>query len=159
MHFSFQAGLLNLSRIKDFPPMKSFPKSLLLACLLLTVAALPCASAFAADSTADASPSASPAAKKGTKFPFHGKLVAVDATAMTFTVSGKTPRLFVVTPETKIKKNGQTATLSDAVVGDDVGGYTMKSADGKFTALSVRFGPRPGAKKASSSPSAAPSAQ
>jgi hypothetical protein len=99
-------------------------------------------------------------AKKGANFPFHGKVQAIDTTTMTFTISGKTPRVFMVTADTKIKKNGQPATLSDAVIGDDAGGYTMKSPDGKFTALSVRFGPRPGGKKekASPTPSAAPSA-
>jgi hypothetical protein len=136
--------------------MKSFPKSILLASVLLAIAALPGAHLLAAD----ASPTASPAVKK---FPFHGKVQAVDVTAMTFTLAGATPRVFNVTATTKIKKNGQTATLSDAVVGDDVGGYTERTADGKLTALSVRFGPRPGAKsKAAASPAgsaaAAPSA-
>lgn len=125
--------------------MKSFHKSLVLASALLTMAAaLPLPSAFAAD--ASASPTASPAAKKVTKFPIHGKVVAVDVSAMTFTLSGKTPRVFAVTASTKIVKNGQPASLSDAVVGDEVGGYTEKDADGKLTALSVRFGPKPGAK-------------
>jgi hypothetical protein len=135
--------------------MKSFPKSLVLAPLLLAMAALPCIPAFAAD----ASPSASPVAKKETRFPFHGKLQSVDDSAMTFTLAGKTPRVFAVTAETRIKKNGQAATLKDAAVGDDVGGYTAKSADGKLTALSVRFGPRPEAGKGSPSPSGSVSAQ
>jgi len=137
--------------------MKSFAKSIVLAAALLTTAALPRPSAFAAD----ASPAVSPAVKKATKFPFHGKLQAVDLSAMTFTVAGTTPRVYSVTADTKIRKNGQAATLKDAVVGDDVGGYTEKGADGTLTALSVRFGPRPGAKakqKASPSPSAASTA-
>ena len=137
--------------------MKSFPKSLLLASVLLAMAALPCPTSFAADASPAASPTASPAAQKETKFPFHGKLQSVDTDAMTFTLNGKTPRVYAVTADTKIKKNGEPATLKDAVVGEDVGGYTMRGADGKLTALSVRFGPRPESKrqKASSSPSAA----
>ncbi len=146
--------------------MKLFPKSLLLASLLLAAAPLPFTHAIAADSTADASPSASasdspsatPVLKKGSKFPFHGKLQAVDAIAMTITVSGKTPRVYILTPDTKIKKNGKSATLNDAVVGDDVGGYVLKGADGKYTALSVRFGPRPGGKKEKAAASASPAA-
>jgi hypothetical protein len=126
--------------------MKIFARSLLLASLVLA-AALPCPSALA-----DASPAASPIAKRTTRFPFHGKLAAVDVAAMTFTLTGTSARTFAVTPTTKIRKNGQPATLNDAVVGDDVGGYGMKSAAGKLTALSVRFGPRPGA-AASPSPS------
>ena len=117
------------------------------------MAALPCPSAFAKKAAADASPGASPATQKETKFPFHGKLESVDSAAMTFTLAGTTPRVFSVTATTKIQKNGKAATLKDAVVGDDVGGYTEKSTDGKLRALSVRFGPKPEAKtKAAASP-------
>lgn len=126
--------------------MKLLPRSLVLASLLLTAVALPAPSLFAADAAA------SPAAvKKGSKFPFHGKVKSVDVSGMTFTLDGATPRVFSVTATTKIKKNGVAATLSDAVVGDDVGGLTQKDADGKLTALSVRFGPRPGSKAAAAS--------
>jgi len=133
--------------------MKSFPRSLILASVVLAMAALPAAS-FAADSTAASA--ASPAMKKATKFPFHGKLKAVDVGGMTFTLESATPRVFNVTADTKIKKNGAPATLKDAVVGEDVGGYTEKSADGKLTALSVRFGPRVGAKTEAAEATPAP---
>jgi len=127
--------------------------SLLVATILLGFAALP--STFGAD--ASASPSPAPAAKV-TKFPFHGKIAAVDTSAMTFTVAGAKPRVFSVTDSTKIHKNGQTATLKDAAVGDDTGGLAEKDASGKLTALSVRFGPKTGAKaaaKVAASPGAA----
>lgn len=130
--------------------MKSLLKSLLAASVVLGMAAVCTPATFAAD----ASPSASPAVKKVTRFPFHGKLQAIDTTAMTFTLSGTSARVFNVTTDTKIRKNGETAKLGDAVVGDDVGGYGMKSADGTLTALSVRFGPRTAPKKAAASPSA-----
>jgi hypothetical protein len=141
----------NLFKVRG---MKRFAKSLLVAVVVLAAVSFGCPALLAAD----ASPSASPAAKTVHKYPFHGKLKAVNVAGMTFTLSGTSGRVFIVTPETKIKKNGQTATLNDAVVGDDTGGYAMKSADGTVTALSVRFGPRPGArKKASPSATASPS--
>jgi len=116
--------------------MKPSPKSLLLSALLVAIATLPGPSAFAAD--------ASPAPQKVSKFPFHGKLKSVDPAGMTFTLDGKTPRVFAVIADTKIKKNDQPATLKDATVGDDVGGYTERDASGKLTALTVHFGPHTG---------------
>ena len=56
---------------------------------------------------------------------------------MTFTIGKRT---FEVTSETKIEKDGQPATLSDATAGETVGGTYKKSDDGKLAAISVRFG-------------------
>lgn len=72
--------------------------------------------------------------------PFHGKVASVDKAAMTFMVGERT---FQVTSETKITKGGKPATLADAAVGDEVGGLSKKTEDGKLIALSVRFGPKP----------------
>lgn len=72
--------------------------------------------------------------------PFHGKLDAVDKTAMTITVGKRT---FQITSETKIMKDGKPAILDDAAVGDTVGGAYKKADDGKLTATMVRFGPAP----------------
>ncbi|HEX4083738.1 MAG TPA: hypothetical protein VHY22_02415 [Chthoniobacteraceae bacterium] len=134
-------------------------RSLLATTLLLGFAAIP--AAFGADASASPSPAA-----KMIRFPFHGKVSAVDTAAMTFTISGKKPRIFSVTETTKIRKNGEAASLKDAAVNDDTGGYAEKDASGKLTALSVRFGPRTAAKtaanpaattaSASSSPAASP---
>jgi hypothetical protein len=78
--------------------------------------------------------------------PFHGKVTALDKTAKTVTVGA---RVFSVTSETKIKKLGKLATLDDGVVGEDIGGTYIKGNDGKLTAKSLRFGPKPeGATKA-----------
>ena len=52
--------------------------------------------------------------KKPAAHPFHGKLAAVDQSAKTFTV-GKS--VYHVNAETKIKKDGVTATLTDGVIG------------------------------------------
>ena len=73
---------------------------------------------------------------------FFGKLSAVDTTAKTITVENKTlpKRTFEIGAETKIMKDGKPATLSDGVVGEDVGGTFATGADGKLTAKTVRFG-------------------
>ena len=68
---------------------------------------------------------------------FTGKLTAVDTNAMTFTVGKRT---FEVTSETKIEKDGQSATLSDGTLGEPAGGTYKKTDDGKLAAVSVRFG-------------------
>ncbi len=79
--------------------------------------------------------------------PFRGKLGAVDKVKKTITLDDKTKqRIFEITSETKLVKNGKPATLDDAVVGEDVGGSYTKSADGKMVAKSVRFGAKPEAK-------------
>ena len=77
--------------------------------------------------------------KKAGAGPFHGKLVAVDKLAKTITVGKRT---FQVTSETKIKKTGKPATLSDGVVGEPVSGYVKPAADGKLVATTVNFGPK-----------------
>jgi hypothetical protein len=90
--------------------------------------------------------SALPAAE-GTKrpLPFHGTLAKVDKTAQTITLTGKSARQFQITAQTKITKDGKNATLSDAVVGEEVGG-SYREIDGKRIAVSVRFGPKPAGK-------------
>jgi hypothetical protein len=69
--------------------------------------------------------------------PFHGKVTAVDANAMTLTVGNLT---FQVTSDTKISKEGKPAKLSDGVVGEQVRGAYKKSEDGKLHAVTVHFG-------------------
>lgn len=69
--------------------------------------------------------------------PFNGKLLAVDRDANTFTV-GK--RVFHVTPETKLMKDGKAAKLSDGVLGEKVGGSYVKLESGVLHATKVRFG-------------------
>jgi len=77
----------------------------------------------------------------GEKIPFHGKLQAVDTSAETITIEGKTPRVFHLTSTTKITNGaGEASTLSAATVGEDVGGSYTKDAAGKMTLYSVRFG-------------------
>jgi hypothetical protein len=114
---------------------------------LLTAAALLAllGSVQAADKTAPATPAkGAETQKKNTRYPIHGKLAAVDKAGKTFTIKGaEKDRVFKVNAQTKITKHGKTATLADAVVGEDVGGYVEKQSDGSVLALSVRFGPKP----------------
>jgi hypothetical protein len=80
---------------------------------------------------------AKPAKHKHAGMPFHGKLDAVDTTAMTLTVGSRT---FSVTSKTKITKDGQPAELSDGVLGQPVSGFYHTNEDGGLAATSIHFG-------------------
>jgi Domain of unknown function (DUF5666) len=69
--------------------------------------------------------------------PFHGKVTAVDTTAMTVTVGTKT---FDVTSDTKITKDGQPATLTDVTVGEVVAISYKKGDAGKLNATTIHIG-------------------
>lgn len=86
---------------------------------------------------------------RGTRF--FGKIAAVDSTAKTITVDNKSEkgRVFQITSDTKIMKDGKPATLGDATVGDDVGG-SYSVVDGKNVAKNVRIGKAPKKPAASS---------
>ena len=78
--------------------------------------------------------------KKPVAGPFHGKLAALDQVAKTISVGKRT---FLITSETKIKKEGKPATLQDGVVGEEVSGYVKPNDAGKLVATTVNFGPKP----------------
>jgi hypothetical protein len=82
--------------------------------------------------------------------PFHGKLKAVDAGAMTLTVGNRT---FGVTAGTKIFNNDEPATLSDGKVGEPVRGSYLKTESGKLEAVTVHFGAKTDEKPKSESSS------
>jgi hypothetical protein len=100
----------------------------------------------AQDSNAPVSPNQTAPAKpnKNGNLPFHGNLGAVDTNAKTLTVGTLTLQ---VTPDTKITKDGQPATLSDGVVGQPVSGSYKKTDDGKLNAAAVHFGVKSGGKQ------------
>jgi Cu/Ag efflux protein CusF len=79
---------------------------------------------------------AAPAGKKHAA-PVVGKVAAVDAKAMTLTVGTKT---FNITADTKIKKDGKEATLSEITVGEKVAVIAKKDDAGKLTAVSIHAG-------------------
>lgn len=87
-------------------------------------------------------PAASTEAKKDRPIPFNGKINEIDKTAKTIGIGKEKKRTIHITESTKIMKDGKTAMLSDAVVGDDVGGSYRDNA-GKLEAVSLRIGPKP----------------
>ena len=113
-----------------------------IALFSLIAAALIAAPSIHAQDTAkpakpDAGQDAGHAAKKKGGTPFHGKVAAVDTTAMTITVGQTTVN---VSSETKITKDGKPATLADVTVGESVSGSYKKDDAGKNTATMVRIG-------------------
>jgi len=107
-------------------------------------------SVILASSAAQSIPSptvvAQPVARKGKKVPtiaFHGKLSTIDVAVGSFTLGHKTKGgVIYISPRTRITRAGRRATLSDAVLGDEVSGRLIKRADGKREALSLRLGPK-----------------
>jgi len=84
-----------------------------------------------------------PAKKHKAGTPFKGTIEAVDTTANTITVDKVT---YSVTEKTKIKKNGQAATLADLTVGTKVHGFAKKAkGSDTLTATTIEVG---GKKKA-----------
>jgi len=110
-------------------------KRLLLPAILIIAAAS--ASLGAVSSTNRPAVVAKPARTR--PLPFHGNLGTVDLQAKTIKV-GK--RVFQLTPETKVTKNGKAATLHDALPGDEVGG-SYRDTGTALQLVSVRFGPKP----------------
>ena len=68
--------------------------------------------------------------KKTSGLPFRGKISAIDLQTKKVSLAGKQVRTYQVTTETKIKKDGEPATLDDAKVGDSVGGYAVREDEG-----------------------------
>lgn len=83
-----------------------------------------------------------PAAEKKAPAPkvrpqrFTGKITAIDKTAKTLTVAGRT---YAVTSETHIYVGDKAAKLDDGAVSNSVTG-NYKLEDGKLMALTVTFG-------------------
>jgi hypothetical protein len=111
---------------------KNIYKIAVLSLFAAALVAMPALSRAAVTSTnAPAKP------KKHEGLVFRGTVSAIDAKAMTLTVETRT---FAVTPDTKIVKDGKSATLADGVVGEQVSGAYKKTDDGKLTATSIHFG-------------------
>lgn len=83
----------------------------------------------------------SKAERTGVAGPFHGTLTAKTDASITLK-----ERVFEVTSQTKITKDGKPATLADAEIGQSVGGQFRKEG-GKQIALSIRFGDKPADKE------------
>jgi len=107
-----------------------------------------------ADDSTNGAAAPAPAPKKKSLV-FHGKVSAVDATAMTFTVGESTA---TVTSQTKIKKDGQPAVFADITVGETVACSYTKDDAGNMTAKSVTIGEKMKKKSADTAAPAAPAA-
>jgi hypothetical protein len=99
--------------------------------------ATPAASASASPA---ASTAQSPVAKTARGVPFHGTVSTVDASAKTFTIAGKTnSRVFKVTDQTTVTKNGATATITDIAANAKVSGSYLKQPDGSLECKTVKI--------------------
>ena len=118
---------------------KNISKIAVLSLFAAALVAMPAVSRAEGSSTnAPASSDQTPAKpKKHEGLVFRGTVSAIDAKAMTLTVETRT---FAVTSDTKIIKDGKSATLADGVVGEQVSGAYKKTADGKLNATSIHFG-------------------
>jgi Cu/Ag efflux protein CusF len=90
----------------------------------------------------DKKPTAAADAKKNGVVPFRGKINEIDKAAKTINIGKEKKRTIQITDKTKVTKDGKAATLSDANVGDEVGG-SYRDVDGKLEANSLRIGPKP----------------
>ena len=119
--------------------INNISKIAVLSLFAAALVAMPAVSHAVGSSTnAPASSDQTPAKpKKHEGLVFRGTVSAIDAKAMTLTVEART---FAVTSDTKIIKDGKSATLADGVVGEQVSGTYKKTDDGKLNATSIHFG-------------------
>jgi hypothetical protein len=123
-----------------------------MTCFALVGAALLAAPAISRAEDATNAPAAQAPAPKKHGSVFHGKVAAVDANAMTFTIGDTTA---VVSSTTKIFKDGKPAVFADITVGENVICNYKKDDAGKYNASVVRIVPK---KKAAAATDAAPAA-
>ena len=98
------------------------------ALVLLAVSSFCVHGADAKSSTNTAAPKLPP----GT--PVYGKVGAVDKQAGTVTLQGKEKaRVFHITPQTKVHRDGKPARLEEVVIGQWIGGYARPDASGRST--------------------------
>ncbi|MBA3830344.1 MAG: hypothetical protein H0X34_00325 [Chthoniobacterales bacterium] len=80
--------------------------------------------------------------KPARAIPYRGKVASVDAAAKTFTIAGKTgSRVFKITDQTQIMKQGAPATMADIVADEEMRGSYWKKSDGSLEAKKVNLGP------------------
>lgn len=93
-------------------------------------------------STTPSTPGATAPAKPKTKGKrYNGKIASVDADAktITFTMASGTSHVVHITSKTKIKKDGEPATLEDAKVGEHISGQEHQDGD-NWIATTVNIG-------------------
>jgi len=117
-------------------------KKLLAIGLIAAFAAGTTLTVQAQNKKADKKADAAAEGKNNRAIPFSGKINEIDAAAKTINIGKEKKRTIQITDATKIKKDGKTATLADAKVGDEVGG-AYRDNGGKLEAMSLRIGPKP----------------
>jgi hypothetical protein len=109
--------------------MKSLSKfwMLLLAAVMLTAFTVQAQTASSASTNTP--PAAAKPKPKGKRY--MGKIASVDADAktLTFTMASGTSHVIHITSKTRIKKDGEPATLADAAVGLRVSGQEHQEGD------------------------------
>ena len=89
--------------------------------------------------------------KPARAIPLRGTASAIDASAKTFTIAGKsTSRVFKATDATTITKAGSPATFADLTENEYVTGSYLKKDDGTLELKSLKIGGKTDAEKASS---------
>jgi hypothetical protein len=72
--------------------------------------------------------------------PVYGKVGAIDKQAGTVTLQGKEKvRIFYITPQTKVHRDGKPAKLEEVVIGQWIGGYARPDANGRSTLSTVNL--------------------
>jgi len=75
--------------------------------------------------------------------PFRGKIKTVNQAApSTIVLEGPKAQTFLITPDTRISKDNQPATLQDLKPGEAVTGYARETPEGKWEARTVYAGQR-----------------
>ena len=111
----------------------------------------PSPSTSAAAATTTTSTTAASSDKPARAIPLHGTASAVDKSAKTFTIAGKTSsRVFKATDTTTITKNGAAATFGDLTDNEYVSGSYWKKEDGTLELKSLKIGGKTDAEKAKS---------
>jgi hypothetical protein len=110
-------------------------------CLILIAATAIASLPVSAQSTNTApTTNAAPTVRRAPRPAYRGKISAADAASLTLTVTGMRGEFKVkVTSKTKITKDGQPATFTDAVAGLNAGGQGKKDADGNWEATTLRL--------------------
>lgn len=83
-----------------------------------------------------------PAKPKQNSYPYYGELESHNKQSITLK-GKKKPRVILITPETRVLRNGSTARLTDAAPGERVSGSVRKNAEGKEEAATINLKGQP----------------
>ncbi len=123
--------------------MKRLFAGFLLGAYLMNIDASVCAAEKPKDKSADAAK-----VEKKKQVPFRGKVSTVDKVAKAIALEGKEKqRVFQITSETKITRDGKPAVFDDVAAGESVGGLARENAAGKMEVVTLNVGAKPGKAK------------